>query len=364
MATKNRRGSSSFGLSFLDVMFCGFGAVVLLVLLLSGKVINSRQQQVDELRPELVRQRSALRQATEEREQLAKMLETLETEVAALKQQTLSQAIAKEQLETAAISKAQEAEQQQAILSLQAELRELERQRRQQLSQQTAADEKARRVRTFEGEGNRQYLTGLKLGGKRVLLLVDASASMLDRKIVDIIRLKVRNEEIRKLAPKWQRAKQTMEWLVANLPPDTSISIHLFNQGVRRLGETQEQWVAVTDSKAINTVLRELQEVAPIGGTNLELAFKKARSLLPRPDNIILLTDGLPTTNRENPRAATITSKARAALFERAVNHLPEGVPVNTILFPMEGDPLAAVLFWQLAVESNGSFLTPTRDWP
>jgi hypothetical protein len=30
----------------------------------------------------------------------------------------------------------------------------------------------------------------------------------------------------------------------------------------------------------------------------------------------------------------------------------------------MEGDPMAAVSFWKLAVDTRGSFLTPTRDWP
>ena len=38
------------------------------------------------------------------------------------------------------------------------------------------------------GQGDRQYLTGLKLGGARVLILVDASASMLDETIVEVIR--------------------------------------------------------------------------------------------------------------------------------------------------------------------------------
>ena len=40
------------------------------------------------------------------------------------------------------------------------------------------------------------------------------------------------------------------------------------------------------------------------------------------------------------------------------------GVPVNTILFPMEGDPMAASEYWQLARASNGSFLSPSTDWP
>jgi hypothetical protein len=34
------------------------------------------------------------------------------------------------------------------------------------------------------------------------------------------------------------------------------------------------------------------------------------------------------------------------------------------MLLPMDGDPDAAGYFWELAVASGGSLLTPARDWP
>jgi hypothetical protein len=40
------------------------------------------------------------------------------------------------------------------------------------------------------------------------------------------------------------------------------------------------------------------------------------------------------------------------------------GISVNTILFPMEGDPEAAALYWQLALDTQGAFIAPSRDWP
>jgi hypothetical protein len=39
-------------------------------------------------------------------------------------------------------------------------------------------------------------------------------------------------------------------------------------------------------------------------------------------------------------------------------------VPVNVILLPMEGDPLAPGAYWMLARRTNGAFLSPARDWP
>jgi hypothetical protein len=84
----------------------------------------------------------------------------------------------------------------------------------------------------------------------------------------------------------------------------------------------------------------------------------------PRPDNILLLTDGLPTQGEKTTSKSTVSGDERLKLFSHATSILPKAVPVNTILFPMEGDPMAAVSFWKLAIDTGGSFLTPTRDWP
>ena len=51
-------------------------------------------------------------------------------------------------------------------------------------------------------------------------------------------------------------------------------------------------------------------------------------------------------------------------LFEDAVEDLPEGIPVNIILMPLEGDIDAAAAYWKLASDTQGSFLMPSDDWP
>jgi hypothetical protein len=38
--------------------------------------------------------------------------------------------------------------------------------------------------------------------------------------------------------------------------------------------------------------------------------------------------------------------------------------PFNAILFPFEGDPSAAGLFWQLSALTGGITLIPDNDWP
>ena len=60
------------------------------------------------------------------------------------------------------------------------------------------------------------------------------------------------------------------------------------------------------------------------------------RDLSPIPDNIYLITDGLPTRNAAEPRNATVDGKTRMRLFREAATRLPRQIPVNVILFPME----------------------------
>ena len=43
---------------------------------------------------------------------------------------------------------------------------------------------------------------------------------------------------------------------------------------------------------------------------------------------------------------------------------MPLQVPINVILFPMEGDPLASAAYWNLARTSGGAYMAPSRDWP
>ena len=77
----------------------------------------------------------------------------------------------------------------------------------------------------------------------------------------------------------------------------------------------------------------------------------------PAPDNIFLLTDSLPTMGTESPGANGFPEKNVSVYFNEAIEALPARVPVNIILYPMEGDPVAAVAFWRLAKNTRGLFL-------
>lgn len=361
MASFSRRSGAGFNLSFLDIMFCGFGAVVLLVLIISGKVIDAGKQKVHDRQQELLQLQAVYQQSFEKRKSLRNELEKLSSHVN--EQEALKDTLAEK---IKRISTNRQAPPDKGRLeALQQELKKLEAQKLQ--LEDTIVEQRARNNRILEiaGEGNRQYLTGLKLGGKRVLILIDSSASMLDRKIVDVIRLKVRRKEERQKADKWQRAVATVEWLLAHLPVDSAVQICRFDTRLERLDPAEPaEWRDANDFRAINSTLEILKNHAPENGTSLVNAFSGIAAITPAPDNIILITDGLPTQGEKVSPKTTISGEQRVRLFQQAVKKLPRGIPVNTILFPIEGDPMASVLFWKLALDTNGSFFTPTGDWP
>ena len=201
--------------------------------------------------------------------------------------------------------------------------------------------------------------------GIDIVITMDISASMLDETIVNIIRLRNMKDERKQAAEKWKRAQGTAEWLISNLPPTSRFQVYLFNTRARSaMAGKQGKWLDASQPEEISAVVKGLREAIPAGGTSLFHAFEAANSLQPRPDNILLVTDGLPTQGSKKPTSTTVSSDERLKLFKRAVKRLPASVPVNTILLPMEGDAYAAAAFWQLAVRTQGSFLTPARDWP
>ena len=215
------------------------------------------------------------------------------------------------------------------------------------------------------GEGDRQYLTGMKVGGKNILVAVDASASMLDDTIVNVLRRRNMSDERKRQAPKWQRAVKTVEWLAAQFPLDASFQIYLFNEEVNSLlEETTGEWIELGEGRELDQAIRNLTEAIPEKGTSLIKLVDSLNDLNPPPDNVYLIIDSLPTQGQRAPRKATISGRARLDLFRNAVNRMPAQVPINVIMFPMEGDPMAGAAYWNLARTSGGSFMSPSRDWP
>jgi hypothetical protein len=252
-----------------------------------------------------------------------------------------------------------------SIEKLKLELQKLEEDK-EQLKGSVAEDESAgQAVRSFAGEGDRQYLTGMKVGGKNVLILLDASASMLDEKIVNVIRMRNMPRARQLQSEKWQRAIRTVEWITANIPGQSEFQLYTFNTTVTAsVPDSKGHWLKAVDGKNLDLSIEKLKDVVPADGTSLTNAFAAINGLDPLPDNIFLIIDSLPTQSDKPPKETTVESKMRVRHFQDSLDRLPVGIPVNVILFPMEGDPLATPTYWQLAQFTGGSFLSPPADWP
>ena len=111
-------------------------------------------------------------------------------------------------------------------------------------------------------------------------------------------------------------------------------------------------------------MVESAQKYVPSGGTSLLSGVNVTTEFEMEPDNIFLLTDGLPTMSNKKPKKYMVSGEQRKQFFNEAISKLRPGIPINTILFPMEGDPEAAALFWQLALDTSGAFIAPSKDWP
>ena len=359
-----RRNLNPISLAFLDVMFCGFGAVILIFLILDH---NSTATTLEE-NPDLAAEVNLLREEVKVGElglvQLRNTFSDVSFEVVTA--EGLARQI-QEQLETflqelAALENSSVATEE-SIEQLRADVQSLEEELMR--LQASAFEQEGNSVRQFLGDGSRQYLSGLFLGGQRILVLIDSSASMLDSTLVNIIRTRNMSDDRKKQAPKWQRAVKSVDWISTQLPITSRYQIWEFNEDLGSvLSSSLDDWQEVADRDGLNDAIENVKEIVPANGTNMEQVFKAVANMSLRPDNIFLITDGLPTLSDSGSNGTLVTPSERLELYEDALGELPQGIPVNIVLLPLEGDPSAAAAFWQLAQYTQGSFITPSRDWP
>jgi polyhydroxyalkanoate synthesis regulator phasin len=345
-------------------MFCGFGAVILIFLILDHNSSVATSEQNPDLAAEVNLLREEIREGELGLVQLRNTFSDVSFEVVTAEGlarqiqeqlQTFLQELAA--LENSSVATEESIEQLRAdVQALEEELLRL---------QASAFEQEGNSVRQFLGDGNRQYLSGLFLGGQRILILVDSSASMLDSTLVNIIRTRNMSDARKKQAPKWQRVVKTVDWISTQLPITSRYQIWEFNEDLESvLGGPLDSWQEVADRDGLNAAIENMKDIVPANGTNMEQVFRAIANMSPRPDNIFLITDGLPTLSDRGSRDALVTPSQRLELYEEALEELPQGIPVNVVLLPLEGDPSAAAVYWQLAQYTQGSFISPSKDWP
>jgi hypothetical protein len=214
-----------FSMSFLDCMSCGFGAVILFFMIINSQVRHEvedpepLQGETTRLEYEILNQRKNLVLAKNSMEKLEDEKINAEEQIQQIIAliEKLKEELAKEDKDTLAKIK--------RIEKLQSDIESLEKEQKRLLAIEGSRLEEGVQVRRFTGDGDRQYLTGLKVGGERILVLVDVSASMLDRKIINILRRRNMDDAIKLRSLKWRQAVASVDWLTAQFPESSKFQI-------------------------------------------------------------------------------------------------------------------------------------------
>ena len=370
----SRDDTIGFGLSFLDVLSCGLGASILLLLILKhgvAEVVSDStqdvaarhtrvQQQLDDrlaekaaLAEELLVSQSQLREAVENREALTEQQKRSQQE---LLEQLSALSQARTELETA----------KQTVTDLQA-----------QREAQRAVAAEAESVAGQTGQ-----LGGIRVRSDHVVILLDRSASMLDQSLVEIVRLREAHPYYRNTATKWVTARNTVGWAFKHIDLGNSFQVLTFSDSVLDLSGREfapgGKLTWLTRGNPGNTfreIQQSIEKTEAEGPTNLEAAFQVISTLDPKPKQVILITDGLPTVPgsarlrsiRGCSSPARLSPVCRERIFDRAVKLFKREFPrteISTILLPLEGDAGAMRKYWTFASDSGGRVLTPAPNWP
>jgi hypothetical protein len=128
-------------------------------------------------------------------------------------------------------------------------------------------------------------------------------------------------------------------------------------KGTKASGST-----AMTPTR-LNGSMTALHDLVPHDGTSLENAFDVIKTLVPAPDRVILITDGLPTQGPSPPLIRkTIDGDGRMRLFEHAIAKYPKGVPLSVIPVADGRRAAGGECFWVVSRRSGGEFLEPAKD--
>ena len=361
-----RKKLNVFSLSFLDIITCGLGAIILLFVLVNAKSAARRDTVTSDLRAETSRIEIEVLEGRKNLIQIRNTMEKTRAELVKTRglSRQLMETIKQKEIELADSSKDTLAAKSH-VNRLKADVKSLEEEVKRLRAGAKEQDELGTRLRPFPGTGDRQYLTDLKMGGRRILILVDSSASMLADTVVGVIRRRNLAEKEKLKSPKWQQAVATVDWLTTQMPATSKFQVYAFNETAAALiSDSDGRWLNAGDVDRLNQTVARMRKLVPRKGTSLQNAFSAIEALDPAPDNIFLLVDGLPTMGAKKPWGKRVSGKKRLSLFQNAIRKLPPQVPVNIILYPMEGDPFAAAAFWKLAKDTRGSFFSPSTDWP
>ncbi len=374
-----REDTVGFGLSFLDVLSCGLGASILLLLVIPRGLADITADPPQNFAHRQAEIQQRLDYKLNEKFELESRVDTSQQELAAAVDERSAVSESQIQERNNLMEELQRLSQSRDELSVaKEEVTRLQLQREQALAAAQSLAE--------QGQGAKGQLGGIQIAEDRVVILLDRSASMLDHSLIEILRLKVADPRYRDRAPKWVSARNTVNWAFKGIPFGKQYQFLSFSEevadhnGTILPSNTKLEWLKVGDTGHTLSDLRSsVSALEADGPTNLESAFKMMTTLDPTPRQVILITDGLPsvpgssrlirvtgcrTAIGANP---LLSPECRRNIFLRAVRLFQQEMPntqMNVILFPLEGDAGAMRQYWNFASDTGGRVLSPASGWP
>jgi hypothetical protein len=348
-----RKAEDGFNLSFLDVMACGLGAVILIFILVDFQAFSvDPTEEQNKLKQELAA-------AQQEQINLQKAIDEINDKIAL--EASTQEAIKNAESDT-------DAQQNNALQDISTQLAVVA-----DLDNQLAAMANIPTPDaniTLSGRGQQNFIAGMKVEGDQIGILIDKSASMLGDNLLDILGKLALPDGEKISTAKWIRTQGVANWLLSRLPPSAKVTLVVFSDDAKFLGARAINSASLSGS--LNTISSDLAKVIPNGGTSLQVGLERLYEANPQVSDIYIVTDGLPTLGDGLPLTCrnfisakkSISSNCRQALFAETVKRTKGAARVNVILLPIEGDPFASSLYWSWTQASGGTFLSPSAEWP
>ncbi|GGW81507.1 vWA domain-containing protein [Alteromonas halophila] len=348
-----RQPQDGFNLSFLDVMACGLGAVILIFILVDFKAFTpDPAEEKQKLEQELAA-------SEQQQQQLQRSLDEINDRIA---QESARQEAAEEAQDDTTDTQSKLLKDVATQLAVVADLED-------QLVALSKRVEKSANV-SMQGKGEQNFIAGMKVEGAQIGLLIDKSASMMGTSLIDVLGKLSLSDADKVATPKWVRTRRVAQWLIARLPQTSKVTMVAFSDTAKRLGQHAVSTASVSGS--MQAIVRDLGNVVPDGGTNLQLGISTLFQANASITDVYIVTDGLPTLGEGLSRqcknavatSKSISSDCRQALFIETVRRAPKNVRYHIILLPIDGDPYAPSMYWDWSRATGGVFLSPAPEWP
>ncbi len=328
-----RRNSNSFNLSFIDIISCGLGAVVLLLILIKDSPFFNEKEIIESIIVETDNSKleESLSNLKADNDELVELISTSKITLNDLDKQISDDLINKTELQK-------------------------------EISNLIVSD---------DAEEKKNFVSSCKLDRDKTLVLLDSSASMLAYNFVDVLTAKSSSKAVKEKSDKFGTAKKILEWLINQAEDDVRLDVATFSNKATFLSEGLKNKKDILGS---SDFLKKVGDILPNGETNLYQALKDLN--LEKYRSIFFITDGLPTSGNKNSVSLNlrscnsgnlVSSECREKYFTNAINYLNKTngrMQINTILLYLEGDPRASLRFSIESWRTRGCFITIPEIWP